>query len=364
MSLLISAVLLAVAGVAFPGSQSGRVIAYRNIALYPIPIGLSRKAANVITLDDGVKAGTIVITESGSAPALVRPRPGNGFRSNGFGGGEQLRAEAQSRRQRSYGAQVNTLWLTNTSGKTLLLIAGEMLLGGQQDRIVEKDGLIPPSKEPTDLSVFCVEHGRWTGTTAQFGVKFEGAPTNSFGGGAGGFAAPSGGRGAAVVAKSQGQVWESVAAQNRRLGTESETGTYRKNYISPKTQPMMGEYISALAGKFPVASSAGVVLAVNGRLVWMDRFDTPATFAKYWPKLLKSYVLEALADANGAVGRTPTYREAMHFATSRDGATTFEGSEGVSKLTKVENDASVLYELEDLQSDPPILVHASKAAKR
>lgn len=343
--LLLTAAALAVAG-AGQSMKSPDVISYRNIALYPISAGLSNSSADVITLDEGIKAGTVIITEAGSAPPLVRRRPG---RNNTYQQPDQPSFNS--------GAQVNTLWLTNNSGRTLLLIAGEMVIGGQQDRIIQKDGLIPPSKRPTDLSVFCVEHGRWTGTSQSFGSVIPatqaGRAAFAGGGAAGGLAAPSGGRRGAVVTKSQQRVWDDVANQNSNLGTAPSTGTYRENYVSPKTQPVIDTYIKALAGRFPVGESAGVAVAVNGRLIWMDRFDSRATFAKYWPKLLKSYILEAMASRERGDIENPSFRDAMHFAKSRDGSATFEGEEGVSKLTTIENDRSVLSELTDLQTAPP-----------
>ena len=40
--------------------------------------------------------------------------------------------------------------------------------GGKQDRIIGKDRIVPVGAEPLALDVFCVEHGRWTGASAQF----------------------------------------------------------------------------------------------------------------------------------------------------------------------------------------------------
>jgi hypothetical protein len=358
MSLIGSGTLLVALCLAQKPPLDDRVVAYRNIALYPIYAGLSSRPADIITLDEGIKQGTIVITETGNTPGLIRSRPSGGVSRSQYQGGAGIGGSRPQFRQNG-GAQVNTLWLTNSSGKTLLLVAGEMLLGGQQDRIVQKDGLIPPTKTPVDLAVFCVEHGRWTAQSTQFGGL--GGAAGRAGGGA--FAAPSGGRAAAVVKASQTEVWSNVATQLHKLGTDNSTGTYRENYVSQKTQPAMEEYVNVLMAHFPVRQAAGVVVAINGKLIWMDRFDTRGTFAKYWPKLLKSYVLEAMSES-GPRSRFPSYREAMSFADSRDGKASFEGEEGVSKLTKVESDLSVLYELEDLQSSPGIMVHANKVAKR
>ena len=57
-----------------------------------------------------------------------------------------------------YGGDVNRLVIYNRSGRKLLLLAGEMVVGGKQDRIVQKDRIVPPSDHPYDLDVFCVEH--------------------------------------------------------------------------------------------------------------------------------------------------------------------------------------------------------------
>ena len=67
---------------------------------------------------------------------------------------------------RSDNASVNELSLINKSGKKLLLLAGEVIVGGKQDRIVQDDVVIPPVSVPVSLSVFCVEHGRWSQRTS------------------------------------------------------------------------------------------------------------------------------------------------------------------------------------------------------
>src|SRR5579885_1997341 len=128
---------------------------YRNLAVYPIfePLGYVQDSA-YITLDEGLKAGTVTVSEHGSGSPIIRQR---GSLPRTPNPPEPASQEYQE------GAEVNTLWLTNLSGKRLLLISGEMVRGGQQDRIIGKDTIIPSSKEPVDIGVFCVEHGRWSG---------------------------------------------------------------------------------------------------------------------------------------------------------------------------------------------------------
>src|SRR5215218_753823 len=126
-------------------------VSYKNLTIFPV---MGRDAAGseaYITLDEGTKAGTVVITERG--------------------GGQAARATHPQRQNVVYsggGASVNELALVNRSGKKLMLLAGEVVVGGKQDRIVQEDRLIPPVSIPVALNVFCVEHGRWTPRNAGY----------------------------------------------------------------------------------------------------------------------------------------------------------------------------------------------------
>jgi hypothetical protein len=50
-----------------------------------------------------------------------------------------------------------------------LLLAGEIVTSGRQDRVIGDDRLVPARSDPIDLSVFCVEPGRWVAHSQQFG---------------------------------------------------------------------------------------------------------------------------------------------------------------------------------------------------
>ena len=78
--------------------------------------------------------------------------------------------------------QVNRLVLVNNSKRPLLLLAGEIVTGGKQDRVIGKDRIVPAESDPMDLSVFCVEPGRWVATSEHFGASealYGGARRNS-----------------------------------------------------------------------------------------------------------------------------------------------------------------------------------------
>jgi hypothetical protein len=117
-----------------------------------------------ITLDEGIRSGEVEVTEAGRVQGLVRPR--------GAQSGNHYVVEPQN----SYrGDQVNTLVLVNNSKKPLLLLAGEIVTGGKQDRVIAKDRIVPAGADPIDLGVFCIEPGRWTENSATFGAAAKAA---------------------------------------------------------------------------------------------------------------------------------------------------------------------------------------------
>ena len=121
------------------------------------------------------------------------------------------------------GAQVNRLVLVNNSKRPLLLLAGEIVTGGKQDRVIGKDRIVPPESDPVDLSVFCVEPGRWVATSEHFG-----ASEAMYGSSSGNpkshppvpmamMAQPSV-RAKAMGDKNQAEVWDEVRKQQSAIG--------------------------------------------------------------------------------------------------------------------------------------------------
>src|ERR1700704_435083 len=123
-----------------------------NLTVFPVVAGKSYETGQFLTLDEGIRSGEVVVTEAGQAQGLIRRRPG--VHPTPHLGGN---------------AEVNQLVLVNNSKRPLLLLAGEIVTGGKQDRVIGKDRIVPAESEPVDLGVFCVEPGRWVATSEQFG---------------------------------------------------------------------------------------------------------------------------------------------------------------------------------------------------
>src|SRR5579859_5768768 len=101
-------------------------IQFKQLVVFPVSHRSGTVSAQYLTLTDGVKQKLVMVTEHGQ------------------------------------GGTVNRVQVKNSSDKPLLLLGGEVILGGQQDRILGKDTVVP-AHETLVVEVFCVEHGRWNG---------------------------------------------------------------------------------------------------------------------------------------------------------------------------------------------------------
>ena len=350
-------------------------VSYKNLTVFPVRANFATATDAYITLDEGIKAGTVVITEKGARAAR-----GRRVRRGASNAANAANQEAVSYNE---GASVNELALVNKSGKKLLLLAGEVIVGGQQDRIVQEDLIIPSSGVPIALSVFCVEHGRWTPRSASYvgggggggagrgsAPVVESAPTEAAAemvevapsspakfSSLGAVAHPKL-RAAAQDKKEQTAVWSEVEKNNEKLGTENATGTYQEVYASKQVSAQLDDYIRALEREVLQPGVVGVVVARNGHLVWADLFASPALFARYWPKLLKSYAVDALGDDTS--GGRPTVAEARAYLAAREGTASTARRAGVYQLVKTENKAYAVFELRDTSLAAQPRLHFNK----
>lgn len=186
--------------------------------------------------------------------------------------------------EREGGSSVNELTLENKSDKALFVMAGEVILGGKQDRIIGKDTVIKP-KEKIAVPVFCVEHGRWSEEdgSKQFRSGKALAHTKL--------------RNEAQF-KQQQDVWNEVEKKTKARKVETSSQTYRtvanKGTVDKATEP----YAKEIGPKVDKVTGAdrmiGFVVIVNGKIVGMETFNSPALFGKVKDKLLRSYYVEAV----------------------------------------------------------------------
>lgn len=185
-------------------------------------------------------------------------------------------------------AEVNRVLLVSRAKEPIFVMGGEMLTGAKQDRIVGDDLIVPPRAE-LPIPVFCVEHGRWVLKSESFVSA--------------GFLAASNVRKARAAAD-QGEVWGQVAAEQERLEAPSATGALKSVQDSEEVKEQMEPYKRALCDlPLDVGKARGVVACVGDEIIAADLFGSRAVFAQLWPKLLDSYVIDAVG--RNPEGRTP-----------------------------------------------------------
>ncbi|MFN3201132.1 MAG: ARPP-1 family domain-containing protein [Bradymonadia bacterium] len=178
--------------------------------------------------------------------------------------------------------RVNTLHVTNNADRPIYALAGEVLLGGKQDRIVGQHTLIPPGVKDFAIPVFCVEHGRWrqAGDGLEFGSAKTLAHTKLR------YQAQTG---------QQSNVWAEVAASNANRKTQNDSDTYREAISKGEIMKLADPATKALLARTATQGQmAGVVVAIDGEVKGMDWFASPGLYRRLEGKLIGSYVAEAL----------------------------------------------------------------------
>jgi hypothetical protein len=328
-------------------------VSYENITLFPVVSSSMQDTSSFLTLDEGLSSGEVMVSEQGAA-GLARTRNG--------------RPEALP--QYNSGASVSQLVLINRSKRPLLLLAGELVSGGKQDRIIGKDRIVPVGSEALPLDVFCVEHGRWTGASSQFLASKS-------------IVHPSV-REQAAVAQDQNEVWDAVrsgtlakaapAAPGGNAGTRAPeahaprittetiqatidgaapTQAYAKIYEGGRVGASVDGFVEELKRRFDRATLGlkgervvGVVVAYGGDVAWSDIFASGELFEHYWSKLLRSYAVEGMA--------RPSYREtaaltdAREFLRNLHGREVVESEPGVYRWRETTEGRLSLIELESI----------------
>lgn len=185
----------------------------------------------------------------------------------------------------SEGGSVPKLLLKNRAAVPVFLMAGEHLSGGKQNRVLNASLLAAAGTE-LPIPVSCVERGRWAYRTA----SFEGSGSSSHSvlrrlmhG-----QATRGYKTTRTPTSDQGEVWREVDRKLDETGSSSDTAYLHKAYED--TAAILREAEEALAAP---EGASGAVFAYGGKIVGFDLFDRPATLAKLWPKLLRSYAIDA-----------------------------------------------------------------------
>jgi len=332
-----------------PGKPDGEwrllePISYENLTVFPVVASSGYDTRAFLTLEEGLSSGDIIVREQGTE-TMVRDRDGRRPVVQNYGG-----------------ASVNQLVLVNRSKRPLLLLAGELVSGGKQDRVIAKDRIVAPGGEPLPLDVFCVEHGRWSA-----GAQFTAAKT---------IVHPSV-REQAAVEQKQADVWASVTAGttarseaagmagaaparvpstaiSEAVTVEAPTQSYAKIYESRRVAPSVDALVDEVQRRFRKETAGlkgervvGVVIAYGGEVAWSDIFASGELFEQYWNKLLRSYAVEAVA--RPSLRERASADEAREFLQRLRGREQAETEPGVYRWSEINEGKLSQIELDALQ---------------
>jgi hypothetical protein len=343
----------AVAGDAATGNYKVLApITHGSLTIFPVVSNTTHDTHEFLTLDEGLRSGEVVVTEAGQVQGLYRRRGGQVYPPS---------------RPRYDGAQVNSLVLVNNSQRPLLLLAGEIVTGGKQDRVIGKDRIIPAESDPIDLGVFCVEPGRWV------------ASSDKFGGLSAQMAQPSV-RSKAMGAKDQQQVWDAAGKARGAViaaapapsaeAIQVEGGTSYAKTMENRTvraevdkvaAPMQQSYESVIR-QLKDQHAVGVVVAINGDIQWVDIFASTELLQKYWPKLVRSYAAETVGIRQ--VKGAPSLTAAQAFLDDWSGKRqTVETEPGLFRHVEVAGRGFRAFQLTSLLPKTGFDLHLSKMAE-
>lgn len=251
---------------------------------------------------------------------------------------------------------VNELTIQNRSNQEVFVQAGDIVKGGQQDRVLALDLIVPPKSGRIPIESFCVEQGRWSRRGNEAVTAFS-ASDNAL--------ASKDLKIAAKAKGSQGDVWANVSKAQEKLAENltvappaapssgrARRGAGRTTYndlagsapqmaqspgavpadraeaailytpatgltlaeqsglasrVSPSSLQLTlenklvkdtaNDYVKKLSriinGKRDVI---GFVFAINGQLNSADVYSSHALFVKLWPKMLEASAVEAIAE--------------------------------------------------------------------
>jgi len=232
---------------------------WKNMRIYPVLakesfVKANAKISKYISLGDALKQNKIKITESQD------------------------------------GEEVNKLFAQNTSKDTIILLGGEVISGGKQDRMIAGDMILPPGKGKVDMQVFCVEHGRWT-------YKNQGASAKSLGFSASYSVASTEVRKAGNVNKDQSKVWEKVKDVTDKNNAPSGTGTYMAlatDSVYEKNLDSYRIFFTTVLKSNP--AMIGFVAVTGDSILGCDLFASHALLMQHASNVISSYATEAMSN--------------------------------------------------------------------
>jgi hypothetical protein len=214
---------------------------WSGLTFYPLELPSHPGTTRILTLDQALQRGELAIREVGEG-------------------------------------RVARLAVRNNGRLPVLLTAGELILGGKQNRMVRDDVLLPRRSAWLEITVYCGEQHRWRESG---GFKSGGT-----------ISAPAL-RKMATSGVGQDRIWGEIGSQLEAAEVESDTANYQQIFESPERRRRLDACVERLR-PLPGPRTVGCVVVRHHRIVGCDLFGDPELFAALWPKLSRSYGAEVV----------------------------------------------------------------------
>jgi hypothetical protein len=213
--------------------------------------------------------------------------------------------DAPVRISESSAASVPTLSATTEGTDPVLLVEGETVEGGLQQRTLNVSVLLP-APTTLELPVSCVEAGRWSGAR-EFGrsatyatrrvrrSKHESVSRNLAAGG--------------WKHADQGEVWRSIDGELDRLGVDSASRNLADLDGLYEQRTRRSAAVADLLSRGPLPGQCGVVVAHGGRVVAAEVLASPELLVAHWPAMVRAVLLDTPDEVRGR----PSANRALRF---------------------------------------------------
>jgi hypothetical protein len=273
--------------------------------------------------------------------------------------------------------EVNELQVENKGAEEIFIQAGDIVKGGQQDRVLSVSLVLKPHSGPLKIASFCVEQGRWSARGSEDVAKFSSAnaalPSRAAKVEMAGVPAKIAGGDAATVGKRQQEIWKKVTEIQGKLSSSlgapvaaapSRT-SLQLALENGGLERAQAEYLKELQ---PLgekdADIVGYVFAVNGKINSADIYPSNGLFRKMWPKLLRASVTEALGERDGTAEPAPPVADANSFLARPADARTVEKDAGSGGHIEMRDSAKMLFmEAKPAAAPASAWVHRNYLAK-
>ena len=260
---------------------------------------------------------------------------------------------------------VNELWIENHSqDEEVFVQAGDIVKGGQQDRALAVDLIVPALSGRIPIAAFCVEPGRWhqrgVESADHFTLTEMTVSTRAL-------------KLATKDAAPQQQVWDEVAVARRNLRTAlpanqdaaSSESSLQLAQENKQVQEATATYITKLSSIVDGPTTAvGFAFFINNKFNSAEVYASNAMFKRFWPKLLKAAAIEALAERAAVDGNEKLSVSDLDSSLT-DGERGVESFRYVSQRThlmKRQGEKTLFFETRDMNQNGAWL-HRSYLAK-